>query len=667
MHPAATRTHPFNPLRACLAPALALALLGVPSGATAGEKVDVAKLKLDAKLNNSGTNDLYLLEVRPIKLFYWDDEEVTGRVALLNNGAANATVALRVWLESDLRAATGERRQDVALEAFSRQTVDFRWPAREVPSFGHALKVEVALDGKPIASGEEYFSKHENVWAVGIAGGHPVAFTHAHVKTLEQVEQAVEKFRRDYRNTFEKFFWAPDDFAEMTPDVPVWFSGQARYHENLERLKHLCQHGLKIGVLPTTYGKCTGGGTAARDFIRAHPETIRGYGGVMSFKPDTEELAKWQIDSEPYWQSTAWASYNMNDPAVVQHGIREIIESSKQFGWAGVRFDGHFDAKTGKQRVGDRMVEFSKDDADALTAANMKALKDQARAALPKFVFGYNYTQCRLPDLLVEQPRETLELCEGGGHIMDEYAKANERGAHPYRNWAAWAEMVAKQAEQARRLGGHLFPMVSTSGPVGRYHNIFTYAGGAHPNGSPGEATVYNAFATRYAALLWHPDLECVWNPNGLVIVRHGVMWENYVRRQMLGPDRMRLIVHLVNPPAQESATDSQAAVSELNRRAKRRDEIRKEAEKKKEKPDYAELEALPPVQLYPDPQKDIWIRIPPQALKRQWDLKEATLLDPEARASQPLPVDRSESYFWQVVVPEVKSWVVVVFEFGRP
>ena len=70
--------------------------------------------------------------------------------------------------------------------------------------------------------------------------------------------------------------------------------------------------------------------------------------GVMEFGADTEELARWQTLDEPGkgWQSCNWAFYNMNDPDVVRYGIDELIGSMKQFGWAAVRFDGHFGPST---------------------------------------------------------------------------------------------------------------------------------------------------------------------------------------------------------------------------------------------------------------------------------------------------------------------------------
>ena len=641
---------------------ICLILGSVALSAPVSQKLQPYQVKPDPRMVNTPGTEIYLLRARPVKLFNWQGQPVSGMVELLNNTDAAKTLTVRAWITNGLDTIAGKQDKTVDVPAFARQTADFTWDGALVAPYGHAMCFEVALDGKIVSSAEDYFTSADNVWAVGIAGGHPVGYT-MQVSGLPAIESAVERFRTTYTSTFEKFFWAPDDFANMTPTKDKWFSGQARYWERKDYIQHMCEYGRAIGVMPTTYGKSIGSGSGARDVIREHPEFINGYGGVMSFSPDTQELAKWD-EEDPKWQSTGWANYNMNDPAVVQYGIEQIAGSAKMFGWAGVRFDGHFRAQTGKQRVGDKVVDFTTDMADAQTAANQRSLKEQMWKIDPHFVFGYNYAECDLYGRLIDNPRESIELCADGGHIMDEYAKWNIGATHPYRKWADYAHMLVKSTEQARRLGGHYFPMVQSSGPVGHYQNIFTYAAGAHPNGTPwGTDHPYNAFATRYAGLLWNPSVKNVWNPCGMVIVGPGVLWEDYVREQAVDATHKRLIIHLINPPAQETATESEAAVNELNHREKRRYDIKMAADKAKTPPDYSELDQLPPVQLYPTPLKDIAVKIVPRAFEGSWKVTHALLLDPETTTATPLAVDATDRYFCQLRVPEVKFWAVLVVD----
>ncbi|MCX7430944.1 MAG: hypothetical protein NTY17_08080 [Planctomycetia bacterium] len=650
------------PRRCSLVLVLILFVATLTNVGWSAEPPTAAAVTPSPRVRNEKPDVLLLVEARPDKLFNFSGEPVRAQVVLANRGTSARAATVKGWLEQGLDRKAHEQVRQVTVPAGGVETLAFTWPPEAITAFGQVFGANVEVDGAVVATGGDVFTSADNVWRVGWAGSHPVAFTAEHVKDLAGIERAVDAYRDRYVTTFEKFFWAHDDFAEMTPDQPEWFSGQARYHENLERLTHMCAHGLKVGVLPTTYGKSIGSGPAARDFIRAHPEMVYGYGGAMNFFPDTEDLARWDKDEKPYWQAVAWAQYNMNDPAVVQHGIDELIRSTKQFGWAAVRFDGHFQARTGKQRVGDSVVEFSRDDADRQTAANQRALKEQARKIYPRYAFGYNYANCMLDQLFQTSLRETIELCRDGGHIMDEYGKQNIGGSHPFRRWADFSLLLVREAEQVRRLGGELFPMTYGDSLVGRYQGIFALVASAHPNcGNP--VVAHSRFATRHGELLWAKNLRNIWNPLGLVVAPPGVMWENFVREQRIDATHRRLIIHLVNPPAQETAVETARIEKEAADRTKQRAAIKAVADAAKTTPDYAAVDNLPPLQVAPLPQHDIPVRIVPEALDGRWKATRAVLLSSDAGTLGELPLDTSDPYFWQVIVPELAYWSVVVIE----
>ena len=613
---------------------------------------------------NPPEGGLLLTDLRPEKLFHFPEEKVRARAQLWNRSDAPVEITVAAWIERGLAETLGRQEQRLRLGAGEKKEALFEWDGRKLGPYGKAVVAEVLRDGKRIATGSDPFTSASNVWEVGIAGGHPVAFTADLADDPAAIERAVNKLRENYINTFEKFFWAPDDFADLTPEVEQWFSGQARYHENRDRIKALNEAGRKLGVLPTTYGKGIGSGPAARDFIRENPEMVYGFGGRMAFSPDTEDLSRWQIDTKPYWQAVAWALYNMNDPKVVQHGIDELIASTGMFGWAGVRFDGHFQARSGPQRVGDEIKPFSPDEADRQTAANQRTLKQQMLAKYPRFVFGYNFAECQLDQRFRSRLREALELADNGGHIMDEYAKQIEGGSHPYREWKSFAHLLVKQAEQVRRIGGHYFPMVH-GGVTGTYQTIFAYAAGAHPNGNRA-ARDLNRFATRYGHFLWSPTVRNFWNPLGMVVIPPGVLWEDYVREEMIDAGRRRLIIHLINPPAQETAPETFALEAEQRRRTSRRNEITREAARAKKEPDYTELDQLPPITLLPALRTAIPVRLTRQGVGREWQLKAVTSLDSRTGRADSLPIDGSDPYFWEVTVPEVALWNLLILDLEK-
>ncbi len=647
--------------------ALALLLCLVLPAVGAPPAPDMGRVRGNWRVQNLAETGVVLGDARPAKLFYWPDEPIKGLVTLYNTGAVLRAVTVKAALEQELDRKTEGQTQQVELAPGSFRLVEFAWPVGAAAYYGQSFQVEVLVDGQTVARGEDCFGVASNVWEVGIGSSHPGGVQTAGADQA-RIENAVEGCRDRYLNTFEKFFWAPDDFGNMTPTQQVWYSGQARYHENRENLAAMCAYGRRIGVLPTTYGKSIGSGWAARDLILAHPEYVYGFGGVMDFHPDTEELERWNRDSEKGWQSVAWAMYNMNDPAVVQAGIDQIIGSTRAFGWAGVRFDGHFQARPGRHRVGGQDMDFTPEMADRQTAANQKTLKEQIRKIDPRYIFGYNYAEYAFDSKMEAGPREAIELCAGGGQIMDEAINGIESSSNPYNKWSDFALLLVREAEQVRRLGGYLAPILNRGPePFLRYKAIMAFAAGAHPTMCiPYLPQPYNRFATRYSGLLWDRNLRNVWNPNGLVLAPRSVMWEPYVREREMDRLHKQVIVHLVNPPLQESGVETQAACLEFERRAKLRQQIQTAATEKQTTPDFGELDRLPPLDLFPAPQTNVSVRLVPQALGREWELQRVVLLDPETVTRQVVPVDMSDPYFWEVRVPKLQLWTVVVFELVR-
>ncbi len=245
---------------------------GLGPRAFAQQKLPPQQIKPDLRMVNSAGTEIYLLRARPDKLFSWQGEAVHGSATIFNNSDAAKPLTVRAWITNGLDSVVGRQEKTVEVPPFGKKQAEFSWPAAQVQPYGHAMNFEVMLEGKLIASGDDFFSSADNVWAVGIAGGHPVACTADQVRDMAGIESAVESVRENYTNTFEKFFWAPDDFANMTPKTEKWYSGQTRYHEQWDRLKHMCDYGRQIGVMPTTYGKAVGSGSGARDAILKRPQ-----------------------------------------------------------------------------------------------------------------------------------------------------------------------------------------------------------------------------------------------------------------------------------------------------------------------------------------------------------------------------------------------------------
>ncbi len=100
------------------------------------------------------------------------------------------------------------------------------------------------------------------------------------------------------------------------------------------------------GIKATTYAKLTGGGTYGLEMARRHPEMVWQNDGSERARA-AESTAKWNDRTMRYNLPQDWlpVDYNMNDPKVVDIGIKSLADSTTMFGWDGARWDGTFDVR----------------------------------------------------------------------------------------------------------------------------------------------------------------------------------------------------------------------------------------------------------------------------------------------------------------------------------
>jgi hypothetical protein len=109
-------------------------------------------------------------------------------------------------------------------------------------SFGTAVEARLFRDGKPFERGEDFVGVHDNPWLVGIGGTLPGDFI-GRAKP-EQAEKLIDLARQKCANWLEFFFWAPDDWGNLTPTADRWCSGQASYLMEPGKLKRFIESAL---------------------------------------------------------------------------------------------------------------------------------------------------------------------------------------------------------------------------------------------------------------------------------------------------------------------------------------------------------------------------------------------------------------------------------------
>ncbi len=126
--------------------------------------IDIAKEKIAFGVTNTPASGIFLTRVWPEKLLFYRPQTIAGTVDLVNTGAVKRQVLVRAHLTRGLDQTVGVQERKADLEPFGRASVAFKWPAKAVGPFGHALVAEVLEDGKTLARGEEFFGVSDGVW-----------------------------------------------------------------------------------------------------------------------------------------------------------------------------------------------------------------------------------------------------------------------------------------------------------------------------------------------------------------------------------------------------------------------------------------------------------------------------------------------------------------------
>lgn len=149
---------------------------------------------------------------------------------------------------------------------------------------------------------------------------------------------------------------------------------------------------------------------------------------------------------------------------------------------------------------------------------------------------------------MATSPKESIELCRGGGLIMNEYINQASGIQHPLHRWEDFARTLAQDVEAVKALGGYYGPILgSPDNADGRYQNAFAYAAGAHPY----YHHLWGAFMTRYGGFCWDQKLKRRHDPENIADISTNVWWKLWVFDRPISNRKMQRVFHLINPPAQ--------------------------------------------------------------------------------------------------------------------
>lgn len=554
----------------------------ISMGWTAGEGKPVLKIDSIQVVRRGDLPAVLIQKVWPDRVRYRAKQD--GDIAVTLESCSNQPVAgkVRVQLTHDLDAPELLGEQSFSLEP--AKTAELKFPFRNPGKFfGYVAQATVAVDGQDIDAQEEFFTVHDNPWAVA-TGAHDqespnydTAWWDAFYRigtTDPEIEHCALIARKEY-NTYSEFFsWAPGECFDLAPAEEIWLRGNGG---NIIRSRREIQRSIaalqRHGIACITYIAYQAMGTRALEIMQKKPEWFtysNTTGDVCEFYKLGElvkynqfwskfDWQKYQAEGNPeapdwkdspekwkaykaFWKKYADDARKLNSigyfdpnymlPEVVDFCADQAIASAKMFGWEGLRWDcGHLNP--GPLWGGFKpFVDFSgkpqaksPEELENLTVRNLKRLKERIHAQLPDFAIGSNYGSWEETHLY---PRMSTELASNGGLLLDELSSSYATPQSRFHYWDAYYGIMADQGEFVTRLGGHYNPFSFNRGggkyPVDRlYEGIFRIAGKGHPNNLYFNSRTpfgnFAQFCVRFGRFVFDPTNRRVENPDEVITV----------------------------------------------------------------------------------------------------------------------------------------------------
>ncbi|MBI4024643.1 MAG: hypothetical protein HY360_06650 [Verrucomicrobia bacterium] len=505
-----------------------------------------------------GLADVRIATAQSSKLIYHRHEAAEFVVSIKNQEEVLKKVKLTCQVIGALDESTTIYDAPLALGAQETKDVQMSWSTGDA-EFGFEFKAILADEaGKAIDSKSDYFGVADNVFKIGQNGGYPQIRIEDYEKDAV-IENAVKEARRNYIAFVEFYGWAPDDFGNLTPALDEWRSGQGSYYWSKKGLKKIVAALHANGISAISYGKGVACGYDGFDLARKHPEWI-------DFSTNGHPIANFSVEfldamkAEPVGKGDGFwnfVSLNFFDPKAVAYGAQQLIASSMEYGFNGVRFDGQFSLFAIRNCEGKDASQG--EDRDKLSRRNVQMVKQQIWRQIPNYLFGYNWGDV-YENFGAYCPLEFAESCKDGGLVMNETIRASCFSDSTTHRWRDFARATADDAAWVRQLGGHYFNLSSVNGSLPledyKYQSILTYAAGAHIYNLPAKLGLskYTQFTLRYSALLYDPALKRIAEPRQWVEVKSEkpLWWEDYVYLREINQTQRQIVVHLINPPPSE-------------------------------------------------------------------------------------------------------------------
>ncbi|MHB9133705.1 MAG: hypothetical protein ACYDBB_21795 [Armatimonadota bacterium] len=473
--------------------------------------------------------------------------------------------------------------------------------------WGAEIHVSAKTGNAPVATGRAFFGVTDNFWETAIVGG--MMFS-AHYREPEAAEKFMQGLKDQGFTVLESGFWAPDEFGNFTPDTELFYGGQGCYPGSVTGTKNVITAGHKRGMASTVYSNLWGGdGYDSYEMIRQHPDWFTDGGGACSdWLENWELMSKGKIAPMPVWPYTCVDSDH--DAETMKVHAQEFVNSHKTLGWDGTRYDSY--------------------GIDAWSKRATKMVRELVEAQVPEYRWGYNSSVPKDAD-----PTALDVMCRGGQLVMEEGLRGVAKRVGSF---TTYCTTLSGYRDVVWSHDGHLGLCYDRpGGPLAKdatvldavYLCSILLATGCHPYYSQMDTEIgkYPAFALRYSEYLYDHKMRKLATPEA--VIKFGgspklLEWPRLVRTLDMGNNRRRLVIQLLNTPANDKTISNPAMLT------------------------------LPPIRNLP-----VTVTLPPGAVVQgAWSL--CAIPDAHHDALE----TKRQGDALTLTVPEVRIWNVLVIEF---
>jgi len=468
------------------------------------------------------------------KAVYTPGEAATVAITLSHVGTAPVAGTVRVERAVGLDAPTLLQELPLAIKPGGTQQIELPFATAD-SQWGAEIRVTVAAAGQPTAVGRGVYAVHENYYAV-----HQYAFVGVlgYFGEGEAARASARRLREQGVTMAEALFWAPDDMFDFTPETEQFFGCQGGYPATLTGTRDFVEACHAEGIRTCFYANWWGGGgESAMEQMRRHPEWF-GNANFHTYALDDADLYGFWKSMRPGDQirmpGGEWAYNKLRFPVnmgAFREHAREIVESHKRFGWDAIRYDSAYTA--------------------SWNVRGMQVVREVVDPAVPDFRYGMN--SFALGDARGLQLRNIA-----GGQVMAEGLRLERK-----RHIGKWLGECLDWRDVCWPYDVHVTPLYqhgeeAEPSPLDEVLAVSAhFAGGMHIAGQPTTPLGdLGEFSRRYAETIWDPALAAPREPTTLVQIAGapGLMrTERMTRVASLGDDRYRLVVQLLNIPAEHT------------------------------------------------------------------------------------------------------------------